>query len=98
MSIAISKSPDSRYWRQLHRAALFEIEECELPARMQKPRRRSCYGRENCLLTVELEGTGNGRRKSDPDFAVRHASVRSLYAVLSELFGCKLAALHVACI
>jgi len=32
MSIAISKSPDSRYWRQLYPAALFEIEECELPA------------------------------------------------------------------
>ena len=51
-----------------------------------------------CLLTLELESAGNGCRKSDPDFAVRHASVRSLYAVFGVLFGCKLAALHVACI
>ncbi len=34
MSTGISKSPDSRYWRQLYRAALFEIEESELPARI----------------------------------------------------------------
>jgi len=34
MSIGISNSPDSRYWRQLYRAALFEIEEGKLPARI----------------------------------------------------------------
>ena len=55
-------------------------------------------GAVECLLTVELEGAGNGNRKSDPDFAVRHASIRSLCAVFGILFGCKLAALHVACI
>ena len=34
MSIGISNSPDSRHWRQLYRAALFEIEEDKLPARI----------------------------------------------------------------
>jgi hypothetical protein len=34
MRTGISKSPDSRYWRQLYRFALFEIEESELPARI----------------------------------------------------------------
>jgi hypothetical protein len=34
MSIAISKSPDSRYWRQMYRAALFEIQEGKRPARI----------------------------------------------------------------
>ena len=34
MSTGISNSPDSRNWRQLYRAALFEIEESELPARI----------------------------------------------------------------
>src|SRR5258707_12107553 len=34
MNTGISNSPDSRYWRQLYRAALFEIEESELPARI----------------------------------------------------------------
>jgi hypothetical protein len=34
MSTGISNSPDSRYWRQLYRAALFEIEESKLPARI----------------------------------------------------------------
>jgi len=34
MGSDISKSPDSRYWRQMYRAALFEIEESELPARI----------------------------------------------------------------
>ena len=34
MSTGISKSPDSRYWRQLYRAVLFEIEEITLPERI----------------------------------------------------------------
>src|SRR6266571_819283 len=34
MSTGISKSPDSRYWRQLYRAALFEINDSKLPARI----------------------------------------------------------------
>ncbi len=34
MSTGISNSPDSRYWRQQYRAALFEIEESKLPARI----------------------------------------------------------------
>ena len=34
MSTGISNSPDSRYWRHLYRAALFEIEESKLPARI----------------------------------------------------------------
>jgi hypothetical protein len=34
MSIGISNCPDSRYWRQLYRAALFEIDEGKLPARI----------------------------------------------------------------
>ncbi len=34
MSIGISNSPDSRYWRQLYRAALFEIEEGKLQSRI----------------------------------------------------------------
>jgi phage terminase large subunit GpA-like protein len=34
MSSGISNSPDSRYWRQMYRAALFEIQESELPARI----------------------------------------------------------------
>src|SRR5258707_14644440 len=39
MSTAISESPDSRYWRQLYRAALFEIEESKLPARIAEAER-----------------------------------------------------------
>ena len=34
MSAGISNSQDSRYWRELYRAALFEIEESKLPARI----------------------------------------------------------------
>jgi len=34
MSTGISESPDSRYWRQLYRAALFEVEGSKLPARI----------------------------------------------------------------
>jgi hypothetical protein len=34
MSTDISKSPDSRCWRQLYRAALFEIEQSKLPLRI----------------------------------------------------------------
>jgi hypothetical protein len=34
MRTGISKSPDSRCWRQRYRAALFEIEESEVPARI----------------------------------------------------------------
>ena len=44
MSTGISKSPDSRYWRQLYRAALSEIDKSCRSA-LQKPRRRLCYGR-----------------------------------------------------
>ena len=49
MSTGISKSPDSRYWRQLYRAALFEIEESKLPARIAEaekavvPRERELF-------------------------------------------------------
>src|SRR5438128_7748302 len=39
MSTGISKSPDSRYWRQLYRAALFEIEESKLPERIAEAER-----------------------------------------------------------
>ena len=39
MSTGISKSPDGRYWRQLYRAALFEIEESRLPARIAEAER-----------------------------------------------------------
>ena len=34
MSIGTSKSPDSRYWRQLYRAALSEIDKSQLPGRI----------------------------------------------------------------
>lgn len=34
MSTGISDPPDNRYWRQLYRAALFEIQESERPARI----------------------------------------------------------------
>jgi hypothetical protein len=34
MSTGISKSPDSRYWRQLYRAALSEIDKSKLPERV----------------------------------------------------------------
>jgi len=34
MSIGICNSPDSRYWRQTYRAALFEIQASKLPARI----------------------------------------------------------------
>jgi hypothetical protein len=34
MSTGISKSPDSRYWRQLYRAALSEIGKSKLPERI----------------------------------------------------------------
>ncbi len=34
MSIVISNYPDSRYWRQLYKAALFEIDKSELPKRI----------------------------------------------------------------
>ena len=38
MRTGISKSLHSRYWRQRYRAALFEIEESELPARIAESR------------------------------------------------------------
>jgi hypothetical protein len=34
MSTGISKSPDSRYWRQLYRAALSEMDKSKLPVRI----------------------------------------------------------------
>jgi hypothetical protein len=34
MSIGISKSPDSRYWKELYRAALSEIDKSKLPHRI----------------------------------------------------------------
>ena len=34
MSTGNPNSPDGRYWRQMYRAALFEIEESKLPARI----------------------------------------------------------------
>ena len=34
MSTGIFKSPDSRYWRQLYRAALSEIDKSKLPERI----------------------------------------------------------------
>jgi len=39
MSTGISNSPGSRYWRQLYRAALFEIEESKLPARLAEAKK-----------------------------------------------------------
>ena len=35
----ISKSPDSRYWRQLYRAALFEIDKSKLSERIAEAER-----------------------------------------------------------
>ena len=34
MSTGIPRSPDSRYWRQLYRAALSEIDKSKLPERI----------------------------------------------------------------
>ena len=34
MEPGISKSPDSKYWRQLYKAALFEIDDSKLPGRI----------------------------------------------------------------
>ena len=34
MSTGICKSPDSRYWRELYKAALSEIDKSKLPARV----------------------------------------------------------------
>ena len=34
MSTGISKSPASRYWRELYRAALYEIDKSKLPERI----------------------------------------------------------------
>jgi len=34
MTTAISQSPDSRYWRQLYKAALSEIDQSKLPQRI----------------------------------------------------------------
>ena len=39
MSTGISKSPDSRYWRQLYRAALSEIDKSKLPERIAEAER-----------------------------------------------------------
>jgi len=42
MSTGISNSPDSRYWRQQYRPALFEIEESKLPARIAEAEKGGC--------------------------------------------------------
>jgi hypothetical protein len=39
MSTGISKSPGSRYWRQLYRAALSEIDKNKLPERIAEAER-----------------------------------------------------------
>ena len=39
MSTGISESPDSRYWRQLYKAALFEIDKIKLPERIAEAER-----------------------------------------------------------
>ena len=43
------KSLDSRYWRELYRAALSEIDKSKLPERIAEPRRRLCNERESCF-------------------------------------------------
>jgi len=53
MSSGITNSPESRYWRHLYSAALFEIEECRLPARIAEAERGGCATR---------AGTISGRR------------------------------------
>lgn len=39
MNTGISKSPDNRYWRQLYRAALSEIDKSKLPERIAEAER-----------------------------------------------------------
>ena len=42
MSTGISKSPDTRYSRQLYRAALSEIDKSKLPERICRSREGGC--------------------------------------------------------
>ena len=42
MSTGISKSPDSRYWRQLYRAALSEIDKSKLHGAHCRSREGGC--------------------------------------------------------
>jgi hypothetical protein len=46
MRTGISNSPDSIYWRRLYRAALFEIEESKLPARIAEAEKAVVRARE----------------------------------------------------
>jgi hypothetical protein len=39
MSTGISKSPDSRYWRQLYKAAFSEIDKSKLPERIAEAKK-----------------------------------------------------------
>lgn len=50
MSTGISKSPDNRYWRQLYRAVLSEIDKSKLLERIAEAEKSwLCYGRGNCF-------------------------------------------------
>ena len=66
MSTGISNSPGSKYWRQLYRAALFEIEESKLPARIAEAEKAAV------LRARELfqAGGDNGEETEALDYAM----------------------------
>src|SRR5437660_4049718 len=49
MSTGISKSPDSRYWRQLYKAALVEIDKSKLAQRIAEAEKAVVLRRGNCF-------------------------------------------------
>jgi hypothetical protein len=57
MSTGISKFPDSRYWKQLYRAALSKIDKSKLPERIAEAERAVV------LRARELFQTVSGSRR-----------------------------------
>ena len=80
MSTGIPRSPDSRYWRQLYRAALSEIDKSKLPvSALQKRRRRSCSARGNCF---QAAGDNGEETEALDDVMYALHALRSNYQIL----------------
>jgi hypothetical protein len=80
MSTGISKSRDSRYWRQLYRAALSEIDKSQLPERIAEAEKAVvCYGRGNYFRRP-----GDNGEETEALDDVRYAlhALRSNYHIL----------------
>ena len=79
MSTGISKSPDTRYWRQLYRAVLSEIDKSQLPERIAEAE-KAVVLRARELFQASGDN-GEGTEALDDVMYALHA-LRSNYQIL----------------